>query len=117
MMNNLLLAIVLFLSATGCQIRNKVFNDRNLVSITVEGNYRDTLHTSKRKINQTDSLARIIQHFNNAKRQPTKFWPEYKISLIYNDGTALTVFALDSLIKYDGLTYTLNESIEQILGN
>ena len=116
-MNNLLLAIVLLLSAAGCQTRNKVFNDRNLVSITVEGNYRDTLRASKRKINHTDSLVRIVRHFNNAKRQPTKFWPAYKISLIYNDGTALTIFALDSLIKYDGLTYTLNENIEQILGN
>lgn len=107
----LLFGILLFV--IGCNPK-ELFSDKDLEAIITEKRELENNERNTIKITQPDSLKTIIKYLNNGKKEPVKFFPTYKIKLAYRNGSELTIFANDHLIKYEGQTYRLNQNMGKL---
>jgi|ERR1700733_4196647 len=68
------------------------------------------------EITNEDSLHQIIRKLNACDQEPIIFYPTHWIKINYGDGKARTVVCNGSSMNYEGLTYRLKESIQNIIG-
>jgi len=64
-----------------------------------------------------DSLTQIINRINHCHREPIEFYPTHQLKLRYNNGEEKMILSNDSAMKFEGITYRLEESISTIIEN
>jgi hypothetical protein len=100
-----------------CSDKNNLIDskDAKFMAITID----TSLHNhnfNQRIVSDKDSLSRILNKFNHCEKEPIKFYPTYRVRLVYTNGKEITILFTDSVMNYEGLTYRLNDNIQNILG-
>jgi len=58
----------------------------------------------------------IVRKVNECETELIYFHPTHRLKIAYEDGREKMILCSGSAIKYDGLTYRLKESINEIIG-
>lgn len=72
--------------------------------------------TAKRVPGDTKEANRLLHGLNGCdKREAVKFWPHYRITLVYADQSEKLILVLGDFIKVDGISYRCRDDIEKLL--
>ena len=99
-----------------CSNKTEVIDSKNVkeMTVTIDGIVGSS-DTKQIKVSQADSFRFILRALNNCDKEPIKFYPTYRIKLVYNSGEDETIFCSGSSMKYKGLTYKMDKNIKDII--
>lgn len=104
----------LLLGMTRCD-KTDIIDTHGLRSVIITVEDEKPHFTQSREIKEGDSLNLIIKRLNRGKATPIKFYPTHRLKLIYSDGKEEMIFCNSSSMKYRGITYELQEKIQDIV--
>lgn len=112
-MKHITILYILIIQLIGCQTKPTIIRNNNIK--TIEIRFFEANRPYLKKIHDENSLKEIIAELNKAKIDPAVFIAQYKLTVIYNDGTEQLIICNGNRIKINGVTYKLKRSINEIL--
>ena len=107
--------IIALLSLLSCN-SSKIINTENIDKLTViVDSLKIAGETKEFYITDRDSISRIVNKLNRAKKEFAKFRPTYRIEINYLDSQKVTILCNAKRITIEGITYKLNEDIKKII--
>lgn len=101
-----------------CANKNGIISRNKVKSIVITlDSTNEHLTLPPIEIRNEDSLIQIIKKINECESEPIKFYPTHRLKITYADGQEKMILCSGSALKYEGLTYRLNESIKDIVGH
>lgn len=88
---------------------SELINSSNVKNISISKNSNKTIVynlSDKAKINS------FIKKINSAKREIRKFYAEYTVEIVYENGSKDLILVKSKYIKLNGLTYCLSEDLQ-----
>jgi hypothetical protein len=114
MQNRIMVLTFLLLGMTRCD-KTDIIDKHDLRSLIITVDNEKPHFIQSREIKDGDSLNLIINKLNRGKATPIKFYPTHRLKLIYNNGKEEIIFCNSSSMKYRGITYELQEKIQDIV--
>ena len=110
------IALIFIITMIGCEGKSKLFESENIKSITI------THHiVSNNKfiieIHSVDEINKIVDLLNYSRKEPRIFKANYEIKILYNKGLSKLILGNGNMIKVDGLTYKLNQNLNDLIEN
>jgi len=107
--------IIILLTMQKCSKPNNVIDSVGINTILIRVNDKgQKAEESQTRIKNKHTINTILKKLNSNKREPIKFYPTHKLKIIYDDGHENEVFCSGTLMKYQGHTYKLEDSIYNI---
>ncbi|WP_448698202.1 hypothetical protein ACFGVR_15390 [Mucilaginibacter sp. AW1-3] len=111
MKHTIIVICILIGSILGCQ-NSFIIDNNNIRAIKF---YLSKDNHVPSEITDKNNIQRIVAELNRAKRELAVFKAICTLKIVYADGKEQLVLCNNNRIKVNGLTYTLNKSITEIM--